>query len=141
MHIWVDADACPVVSKEILYRVAELTKLPLTLVALAGPSYIGPLFGTTQWDGAGWILAASVPMLVGQMVISPLSHLIIHRKQHWQAAWDLTRVLLLLATIECAAILGATFATTVLCLSTMMALMYVILMLMNFRALHLAQRT
>ena len=115
--------------------------LPLTLVALAGPSYIGPLFGTTQWDGAGWILAASVPMLVGQMVISPLSHLIIHRKQHWQAAWDLTRVLLLLATIECAAILGATFATTVLCLSTMMALMYVILMLMNFRALHLAQRT
>ena len=33
MHIWVDADACPVVIKEILYRVAERTKLPLTLVA------------------------------------------------------------------------------------------------------------
>lgn len=115
--------------------------LPLALVALAGPLYIGPLFGTAQWDGAGRILAASVPMLVGQMVISPLSHLIIHRKQHWQAAWDVARVLLLLATIECAAILGAPFATTVLCLSTMMALMYIILMLMNFRALHLTQRT
>jgi uncharacterized protein YaiI (UPF0178 family) len=33
MHIWVDADACPAVIKEILYRVAERTKLPLTLVA------------------------------------------------------------------------------------------------------------
>ena len=33
MHIWVDADACPGVIKEILYRVAERTKLPLTLVA------------------------------------------------------------------------------------------------------------
>lgn len=33
MNIWVDADACPVVIKEILYRVAERTKLPLTLVA------------------------------------------------------------------------------------------------------------
>lgn len=33
MHIWVDADACPVVIKEILYRVAERTRLPLTLVA------------------------------------------------------------------------------------------------------------
>lgn len=33
MHIWVDADACPVVIKEILFRVAERTKLPLTLVA------------------------------------------------------------------------------------------------------------
>jgi len=33
MHIWVDADACPGVIKDILFRVAERTKLPLTLVA------------------------------------------------------------------------------------------------------------
>ena len=33
MHIWVDADACPGVIKDILYRAAERLKLPLTLVA------------------------------------------------------------------------------------------------------------
>lgn len=33
MQIWVDADACPKVIKEILYRVAEKRKIPLTLVA------------------------------------------------------------------------------------------------------------
>ena len=33
MHIWVDADACPAVIKDILYRAAERTKIPLTLVA------------------------------------------------------------------------------------------------------------
>jgi uncharacterized protein YaiI (UPF0178 family) len=33
MQIWVDADACPAVIKEILYRVAERTRLQLTLVA------------------------------------------------------------------------------------------------------------
>ena len=33
MHIWVDADACPVVVKEILYRAAERLQLPMTLVA------------------------------------------------------------------------------------------------------------
>ena len=33
MHIWVDADACPKVIKEILYRVAEKRKIPVTLVA------------------------------------------------------------------------------------------------------------
>lgn len=33
MKIWVDADACPVVIKEILFRAAERTQLPLTLVA------------------------------------------------------------------------------------------------------------
>lgn len=33
MKIWVDADACPVVIKEILFRATERTKIPLILVA------------------------------------------------------------------------------------------------------------
>ncbi len=33
MHIWVDADACPAVVKDILYRAAERTQTPMTLVA------------------------------------------------------------------------------------------------------------
>lgn len=33
MRIWVDADACPVVVKEILYRAAERARIPVTLVA------------------------------------------------------------------------------------------------------------
>ncbi len=33
MKIWVDADACPNVIKEILFRAAERMQLPLTLVA------------------------------------------------------------------------------------------------------------
>ncbi len=33
MQIWVDADACPRVIKDILYRVAERVKLPVVLVA------------------------------------------------------------------------------------------------------------
>jgi len=33
LKIWVDADACPVVVKEILYRAAERTGIQITLVA------------------------------------------------------------------------------------------------------------
>ena len=33
MHIWVDADACPAVIKDILYRAAERAKVSMTLVA------------------------------------------------------------------------------------------------------------
>ncbi len=33
MQIWVDADACPGVVKEILYRAVERVKVPMTLVA------------------------------------------------------------------------------------------------------------
>jgi len=33
MHIWVDADACPVAIREILFRAAQRAAVPLTLVA------------------------------------------------------------------------------------------------------------
>jgi len=33
IHIWVDADACPKVIKEILFRVADRVGVPVTLVA------------------------------------------------------------------------------------------------------------
>ena len=33
MKIWIDADACPVVIKEILFKAAQRTKIALTLVA------------------------------------------------------------------------------------------------------------
>jgi uncharacterized protein YaiI (UPF0178 family) len=33
MKIWVDADACPAVIKDILFRAAERAEMPLTLVA------------------------------------------------------------------------------------------------------------
>ncbi len=33
MHIWVDADACPNVIKEILFRAANRVQIPVTLVA------------------------------------------------------------------------------------------------------------
>jgi len=33
MHIWADADACPKVIKEILYRAVERLQIPMTMVA------------------------------------------------------------------------------------------------------------
>ena len=33
MKIWVDADACPIAIKEVLYRAANRAKVPLTLIA------------------------------------------------------------------------------------------------------------
>ena len=49
MRIWVDADACPIVVKEILFRAADRTGVQLTLVAnqpLSAPS--SPNINTLQ---------------------------------------------------------------------------------------------
>lgn len=109
--------------------------LPLALLGIAGPLYVGPLFGSEQWSAAGAVLAASVPMLVGQVVVSPLSHLVIHRLQRWQALWDMARLVLLALAIETAGRADAPLAVAVLMLSLVMAAMYAVLFALNWRAL------
>jgi uncharacterized protein YaiI (UPF0178 family) len=57
MRIWVDADACPVVIKDVLYKTAVRREIPLTLVANTGltvPS--SPLIDTIR-VGAGFNVA------------------------------------------------------------------------------------
>lgn len=57
MHIWVDADACPKIIKEVLYKTATRREIPLTLVAnmyLSVPT--SPLINTIT-VGAGFNVA------------------------------------------------------------------------------------
>ena len=57
MKIWVDADACPNVIKEILYRVAERTKILVTLVANQGLKIPPSAFSKTIRVSAGFDVA------------------------------------------------------------------------------------
>lgn len=57
MKIWVDADACPVVIKEILFRAAERTQVEVTLVAnhamrVPGSKWISMLQVSSGFDVA-----------------------------------------------------------------------------------------
>lgn len=88
MQIWVDADACPGVVKEILFRAAERTRRPLTLVAnqaLRVPA--SPLIRTIQvpggFDEADKYIAARVA--AGDLVITadiPLAAEVVARDAH-----------------------------------------------------------
>ncbi len=73
MRIWVDADACPVVIKDILFRAAERAQVPVTLVsnmALRIPS--SPFITTVRvpkgFDGADARIAEL--MQPGDLVIT-----------------------------------------------------------------------
>ncbi len=88
MHIWVDADACPGVIKDILFRAAERTKHSLTLVAnqyLRVPA--SPLIRMVQvpggFDEADKYIAARVQP--GDLVITadiPLAADIVAKAAH-----------------------------------------------------------
>jgi uncharacterized protein YaiI (UPF0178 family) len=86
MHIWVDADACPNVIKEILYRAAQREKVLLTLVAnqpLRTPP--SPLINTIQ-VAAGFDVADNrivQQVAPGDLVITadiPLAAAVIERQ-------------------------------------------------------------
>ena len=85
MKIWVDADACPGVIKEILFRAAERTKIETTLVAnqllRVPPSpYIRALQVPQGFDVADQRIAQEVQ--AGDLVITadiPLASLVIER--------------------------------------------------------------
>ena len=73
MAIWIDADACPNVVKEILFRAAQRTKTPLILVANQAirtpPSpYITSIQVSAGFDVADNHIAQSV--LPGDLVIT-----------------------------------------------------------------------
>ena len=88
MHIWVDADACPGVIKEIIFRAAERLKISTTLVAnqmlRTPPSrYICAIQVASGFDVADAHIIEQVQ--VGDLVITadiPLASAIIERRAH-----------------------------------------------------------
>ena len=88
MHIWVDADACPRVVKDILYRAAQRVEVPLVLVAnqpLQVPP--SPLISTRQvaggFDVADDYIAAEVA--AGDIVVTadiPLAAEVVEKGAH-----------------------------------------------------------
>lgn len=108
----------------------SLLAIPIVLICLCGPLYTGFIFGQ-DWSAAGYILASLSPFLFGQIVVSPISHLIIHRKQHWQFIWDTARFLLLIAVFMLASTGQLDITQTVLLISITLSVMYALLFKLN----------
>ncbi len=86
MHIWIDADACPKMIKEIIFRAALRTKTPVTLVANSFLTYPNsPLIRSVKvekgFDSADNYIVAQVKE--GDLVITadiPLAAEVIAKK-------------------------------------------------------------
>ncbi|MGH3457721.1 lipopolysaccharide biosynthesis protein [Aeromicrobium sp.] len=86
-------------------------------LCLTGPIVVGPILGS-EWAGAGFVLMAMAPMLVGNVMFSPTNHLVVFDKQHLQLAVDLLRLLLVIGAISSAYYLDLGFYVAVFLAST-----------------------
>ena len=88
MKIWVDADACPVVIKEILFRAAERTRVETTLVANHAMRVPNSRFVSLLQVSAGFDVADNVivkRLLPGDLVVTgdiPLAAEVIEQGGH-----------------------------------------------------------
>jgi uncharacterized protein len=88
MHIWVDADACPHVIKDLLYRAANRLKIALTLVAnqplrIPTAPYIHLLRVPAGFDGADQAIVQRVR--AGDLVVTadiPLAAQVVAKGAH-----------------------------------------------------------
>jgi len=88
LHIWVDADACPVVIKEIIFRAAERRQVHVTLVAnklltIPRSPLIHAVRVSSGFDEADNYIAEQVD--AGDLVITadiPLASMVIERGGH-----------------------------------------------------------
>jgi len=112
-------------------RKLAMFSIPVGCICLAGPFFVGPVLGSKNWDEAGFILAALTPMIIGTIVFSPLSHLIVHRKQIWQVLWDVCRVFAIALISLVCVFFHAKISTTVLFVSLGIFFLYTLLYFMN----------
>jgi len=123
----------PVALQRLYLRLSRrllMLGVPVAIMCLLGPLYISFIFGEA-WTPAGYILAALAPLVLGQIVASPLSHLGVHRKQHWQFFWDVCRLTMLIVAILLSIGAKLPIALTALAISLVSSLMYVFLFRLN----------
>lgn len=109
-----------------IIRLLLLAAVPVAVACFAGPWYVGFIFGT-EWTGAGQILFALSPMLVGITVFSSTNHLIVFSRQDLQLIGDGFRLLAVVASVYVAHLNGWSFLTAVWLVSISSLIAYIIL--------------
>lgn len=111
-----------------------VVSLPFAVVFLLGPLYVPSLFGADQWGGAGEILAALTPFLVGMIVFSPTTHLIVYKKAHWQLWVDAGTCVLAVLVFSVAFRFGQSPAVSTFLASSVVLAGYILRFAVHLRA-------
>ena len=135
----------PVRLKKLFLKTTKhlaLISLFVSIICLAGPLYIGPIFGMEKWAGAGVILAALTPFVVSQIVVSTLSSIIvIYGEENWLFFWDLIRTILIVSVFVLSDYYSLQFVNAIRIFSIIMFFMYIVLFLKNLKLLSIACET
>jgi len=108
----------------------------VVLLGVTSPFFLGHVFGSAQWYGVGLFTRYLTPLYATRILISPISHLMVHARQHWQLWWDAARLTMSLGGLAAAHALGWTAGAAIVQYSLVNAVFYVGLYWMNLRCIN-----
>jgi O-antigen/teichoic acid export membrane protein len=106
-------------------------------LGLASPFFLHYIFGAREWAGMGLYTLYLTPLFIAKVIVSPISHLMVHEKQHWQFVWDAARLAVMLTGFVVAAAHGWSADAAIIQYSVLGAALYAVLYGMNVHAIKL----
>ncbi|MBL0428684.1 MATE family efflux transporter [Ramlibacter alkalitolerans] len=99
------------------------------IVCLCGPMLVGVLLGAAKWSGAGWTLFALAPVVLVQVVASPLSPAItVLGHERWILLWDVARSSSIVLAITACGLLHLPYEIALCAYSIIMAVTYAVML-------------
>ena len=118
----------------IVGRMALMGGLPILVLGVVLGGTFGWLFGE-EWKMAGRMVQILAPMFATQWTFSPTSQiLVVFERQELQLVWDVLRLVLLGSALAYARGVGVDALGATTAISAAMTLAYVVLGVMNYRA-------
>jgi len=105
------------------------------LLGVSSPFFLGHVFGYERWYGVGRFTLYLTPLFAARIIISPISHLMVHNLQHWQLWWDGSRLAIAVGSFVAAHALGWSAGAAIVQYSVLNAAMYGVLYWMNLHAI------
>jgi len=118
-------------------RTLVWVSVAVAALGLTSPLFLHYIFGAEEWAGIGLYTLYLTPLFVAKVIVSPISHLMVHEKQHWQFAWDAVRLFAVVAGFVVAARLGWSADTAIIQYSVIGTALYAALYGMNVHAIKL----
>jgi O-antigen/teichoic acid export membrane protein len=121
------------VARSTARRLTIIGALPVAALGLLGPWLFPLLFGST-WSVAGWMALLLTPMLMAQVVVSPVSQVVnVCERQDLMLVWDVARLIVMIVVPVAAAALSSSALVGVAAMSFTGLLCYGVLWLLVLR--------
>ena len=106
----------------------------LGIIALIAP-WIFPIVFGSAWEEAGMFCLPLALVAVSQFIVTPTSKLAVYGFNHWELYFNFARIIMVFGGFYIAGILGFEPVITLTIYGTIMMIMYLVLYLLNLRAI------